>query len=113
MADSIEFKRGDTVPLTATLYADDAKTTPLDLTNATTVSFIMASAPAEPGTPKVNAACTVIDALNGRVRYAWAAADTDTAGSYSAEFEVTWNDGTVQTVPRQGYLTVTITEDLD
>lgn len=113
MADTIEFKRGDTVPVTATLYADDAETTPLDLTNATAVTFHMAIQALEPGTPKVEAACTITDAVNGRVSYAPAAGDTDTAGTYLAEFEVTWNDGTVQTLPRKGYLTIDITEDLD
>lgn len=114
MATSIEFKRGDTgAVVQGTLYADDGATQPLDLTTATTVKFIMASAPAEPGNPKVNSPCVVIDAVAGRVDYEWVAADVDTTGTYQAEFQVTWADGKVQTYPRAGYLTVTMTEDLD
>lgn len=112
--DSIQFKRGDTAPkLRATLFADDAGTTPLNLTTATAVQFIMATAPAQPGTPKVNAAAVIVGAAAGRVDYTWQGTDTDTAGTYQAEFQVTWNDGTKQTFPRQGYLMIVITEDLD
>jgi hypothetical protein len=105
---ALTLKRGDTRPLVdITLTDGDA---PVDLTAATSVQFHMAL---EPNTLKVDAPMTVVDAAAGHVRYAWAAADTDTAGSYSVEAEVAWNDGTVQTFPPSGYLTVTITEDLD
>jgi hypothetical protein len=38
--------------------------------------------------------------------------DTDTAGTYWAEFEVTFGDGRVETYPNRGYLTVNIEPDL-
>ncbi|HEU5032683.1 MAG TPA: BppU family phage baseplate upper protein [Spirillospora sp.] len=113
MTTSIEFKRGDTAPaLSATLYADDAGATPLDLTGAT-VKLIMATTASEPGNPKVNAACQLVDAAAGQVSYSWLPTDVDTAAKYQAEFEVTWADGTIQTFPRDGYLTITLLEDLD
>jgi hypothetical protein len=113
VTDTLELKRGDTAPaVQAPLYADDAATTPLDLAGAT-VEFVMAKTASEPGTPKLTGACTVTDPTAGKVEYGWQAGDTDTAGSYMAEFQITWSDGTIQTLPRSGYLTVTITEDLD
>lgn len=113
MPNSIQFKRGDTAAvIRATLYSDDASTTPLDLTGAS-VKFIMALIAAEPGTPVVNGACTIIDAVNGRVGYDWMSTDVAVAGVYMAEFQVTYSDGKIQTFPRVEYLAITITEDLD
>lgn len=37
------------------------------------------------------------DATNGRVTYVWQTNDLGLAGEYEVQFEVTWNDGTIQT----------------
>lgn len=84
---------------------------PIDLTNATTVTFIMR--PAGGGTPKVNAAATVVTPTAGVVRYDWTALDTNTAGSYQAEWQITWNTGKKQTVPTLSYHTIDVLADLD
>ena len=64
-------------------------------------------------TPKVNGgACTIVDAATGRVRYEWAVGDTDTAGTYDAEFEITYANGKKQTLPDEDYLEVTVSKDL-
>jgi len=42
---------------------------------------------------------TVTDAANGKVKYAWSPEDTDTAGTFEAEWEVEYSDGTVETWP--------------
>lgn len=60
----------------------------------------------------VDAAATVIDAATGIVQYNWIADDTDTIGSYEAEFEVTYPDGTIETFPNDGYIRVEITDDI-
>lgn len=84
---------------------------PVDLTNAT-VSFIM-RLPGAAG-PKVNApAYIVAPATGGVVRYDWAASDTNTPGSYLAEWEVTWASGKQQTFPTTSYHTVDVIADLD
>jgi hypothetical protein len=96
-------------PIKAVLSGGGAD--PLDLTDATTVTFIMRNKTG--GAPKVNAPAVVEDALGGTVRYDWAAGDTDTAGSYQAEWQITWNDGKKQTAPTLSYHTVDVLADLD
>jgi len=61
---------------------------------------------------KVDAAMTLDTPLSGIVTYAWQVADTDTAGFYDAEIEVTFSDSTVQTFPNNGYWTVHVDGDL-
>jgi hypothetical protein len=56
---------------------------------------------------------TVTNASGGIVQYPWVASDTDTAGTYYGEVEVTYADNTVETCPNNGYFTIIIKEDLD
>lgn len=85
---------------------------PIDLTDATEVNFLMRlHGSTDP--PAIRSPMTITDAVNGTVQYAWQAGDTDTAGDYDVEFEITWNDGGVETVPNDSYLTVRIVDDLD
>lgn len=83
----------------------------VDLTTATGVDFIMRAASG--GTVKVNAAAVVVDAATGVVRYDWTALDTDSPGSYQAEWEVHWADGKTQTFPTLTYHTIDVLADLD
>lgn len=107
MAD-FSLKSHDRLPsIQATLSSGGS---PLDLTGAA-VSFIMA--PVKGGVPKVNAAATVVTAGSGVVRYDWAAGDTDTPGSYQAEWQITWSDGRKQTVPTLTYHSINVLADLD
>jgi len=62
---------------------------------------------------KVDAVATIVDAINGIVEYQWQSSDTDTAGTYYGEIEVTYGDNTVETFPNNGYFTIIIKEDLD
>lgn len=101
-------KQNDTSPaLGATLKDGDGNA--VDLSGAT-VRFHMRARGAT--TAKVDAAATVTGASTGEVSYAWIAADTDTAGKFQAEFEVTYADTTVETFPNNGYITVDIDGDL-
>lgn len=65
------------------------------------------------GTIKVDQPATVDIADAGQVSYAWAEGDTDTAGIYDAEWEVTFGDGRPLTFPNrpQDGIVVEIAED--
>ena len=102
-------KTGDTSPaLSVTLK--DADGNAVDLTGATVV-FNMNNEDDEQVIDR--GACTILVAASGTVKYSWSAADTATAGYYTAEFEVTYSDTTVETFPNRGYLEVQITDDLE
>jgi hypothetical protein len=49
--------------------------------------------------------------VGGRIRVDWGSTDLDTAGRYEAEIEITYNDGTVQTVYET--IGITIRGDMD
>jgi hypothetical protein len=101
-------KQNDTSPfLLATLK--DGNENLIDLTSAT-VRFHMR--PVGSTTVVVDAPVTVVNEDQGAVKYAWDAADTANVGSYQAEFEVTYFDGSVETFPNDGYIRVEITDDI-
>jgi len=105
---AFNIKQNDTSPsLQATLK--DASLNPVNLTGAT-IKFHMKGID---GSLKVNAAMTLVDAANGTVRYDWQTADTDTVGSYYAEFEVTYTDGTVETFPNNTNKTIKVVRGLN
>ena len=63
---------------------------------------------------KVAATATISDnGPPGVVRYNWAAGDTDTAGIYEGEFEITFSDGKIETYPNGEYIRITILEDAE
>ena len=101
-------KQNDTSPtLDATLKdADDAA---VDLTGAS-VRFHMRKV--GKGTAVVDGAATITGALTGQVRYAWSGSDTASIGTYNGEFEVTYSDGTIETFPNNGFISIEITDDL-
>lgn len=84
---------------------------PVDLTTATGVTFIMAQTIG--GSTKINAAAVVVNAAAGVVRYDWLSTDTDTPGSYNAEWEVTWPGPKQQTFPTASYHSISVLADLD
>lgn len=101
-------KQNDTVPsIRATLQNGNGD--PVDLINAT-VRFHMRAIGANNTT--VDAAAVVVSAADGIVQYNWIADDTDTIGSYQAEFEVTYPDSTVETFPNDGYVRIEIIDDI-
>lgn len=105
-------KKGDLVPvLTATLMqaVGTATPVPIDLTTATGVKFAMKKRGATAN--KVDAAATVVSAVAGTVKYQWVGTDTDTAGIYITEWQITWPTGK-QTVPGSGYDLIQIDADI-
>ncbi len=101
-------KRGDTLPIIeATLYDQEGEV--LDLSGATVMLYVVST---DELTTLVSAACTIVDAPNGVVRYVWQAGDTDILGKYDFEFEVTFSGGGIATVPNDGYNSLRIIKDL-
>jgi hypothetical protein len=101
-------KKGDLLPeLPATLC--DENNVPVNLTGGV-VKFLMGRVP---GTPDVNAVCTVVDTVNGKVKYTWLPGDTDIAGIYYAEFEVFFSGVKRFTFPNRGFLVVLISKTID
>jgi hypothetical protein len=106
-------KQDDTRPVYVVPLVSDfgGANDPIDLTDATAVKFLM-RLQGDTGPPKVNAPAVITDAAAGEVTYTWDAADTDVAGTYEVEFQITWSDGGVQTIPNDSYFTVEIKTDL-
>ncbi len=101
-------KQNDTSPsMLATLQ--DANDTAVNITGAS-VRFHLR--PIGSRQVKVAASAAIVTAKDGIVRYDWQAFDTDTIGSYQAEFEVTYADATIETFPNDGYIRVEIISDI-
>lgn len=88
---------------------DDLATALADV--ATKVSFIMRKT--NDPTPKIDELAEVVDAPSRKVRYQWADGDTDTPGTYQAEWEVVFPDGRARTFPTTAYHSIDILADLD
>src|SRR5690242_16797404 len=106
MADLV-IKRGDTRPkLVRNLQQTvDGVVSNIDLTMATSVRLILK---AQTGSATGGGACTITDAVNGEVTYTWASADTATVTLWNAEWEITWNDSGIETVPSDSYITIQV-----
>lgn len=115
MAD-ITLKQGDTQPpVIQTLYMGDGSVA--DLTDAVVLFKMRRMIGLVAGDSEI----LVIDAgeaeslgspEDGIVKYEWADGDTDLAGGFEAEWEVTFENDEVLTFPNGGYLTIAITEQL-
>jgi hypothetical protein len=102
-------KQNDTRPELDVFLRDDKDRT-INVTGAT-VKFNMRNA--SDNTVKVNnGSVTTVSSTSGRVKYSFSAADTDTAGNFDGEFEVTFVGGQVETFPNDGFIKVIITDDV-
>ncbi len=79
----------------------------IDLTDATSVKLILKS-----DAVVIDGIMAIDNAVGGGLSYEWAAGDTDVAGIYDGEIEITWSTGKIETVPNDSYFTVTIVADL-
>ena len=101
-------KQNDTSPaLQATLK--DSDNNAVNLTGAS-VSFKMRLIGGT--TLKTNHTATIFNASNGVVTFNWRSSDTDTAGDYQAEFQVTYSDSSIETFPNNGYIRIEIIDDI-
>ena len=101
--------QNDTSPAIEAFLKDDDGVN-VSLVGAT-VTFSMRVAPS--GAVKVNKqSCSLVDDGNGEIKYQRVAADTDTADTYEAEFEVVYSGGLVETFPNDSYINVVVKDDV-
>lgn len=107
MSYDVNLKRGDTrTAIKATLR--DTSGNVVNLSECS-VRFTMADLR---GQVKIDREVLIHDAPNGVVWAVLEAAEVDVAGVYRGEFEVTWQDGRVETYPNDGYISILIQQDL-
>lgn len=100
-------KQNDTSPaIVATLKDSSANT--VNLIGAT-VRFHMKH---ENGRDAVDGLATVTDDENGIVQYSWQPGDTQYEGVHFAEFEVTYEDESIETFPNNGFIKIKIIREL-
>jgi hypothetical protein len=104
-------KAGDVLPvLKASLKNTSGE--PLDLSLASGVNLRVRQYVRSGSPVKWSKPCVITSAPLGVVEYHWASGDTTTAGTFEVEFVVTWQDGSVQTVPNNGNAIVQINPTL-
>jgi hypothetical protein len=91
-------KTTDTYPITNTLLNNGVA---VNLTGYTVTINIVESNSRNP--KRANGACTLTDAVNGRVSYQPIAGDVDTAGAYDVEWKAVSPGGTPYHFPQDGY----------
>lgn len=103
--------QNDTAPPISSRLLDDG--VPVELGNASNVFFHMEDkfgrvVIEDDLTGRVN----IVDAKLGDVEYAFAPGDTSDIGSYAAEWQVLYDDGTIETFPSSGKVDIEVTEEI-
>jgi hypothetical protein len=98
---ALVIKKGDTrTAIKATLKNPSGS--PVNLTGSS-VTFIMVKS----GAQLVNRSADIVDAQNGRVNFVFVAGETEVTGVVRAEFKVEYPDGSKETFPNSGYISIT------
>tara|TARA_R100000654_G_scaffold1381_2_gene5046 strand:+ start:20054 stop:20377 length:324 start_codon:yes stop_codon:yes gene_type:complete len=105
---AFNIKQNDTSPQIAATLKDGSGNA-RDITGAS-VRFHMRRIGA--ASASVTSDATILVASAGTVKYAWQTGDTSTAGSFQAEFQVTFADGGIETFPNDGSIAIDITPEL-
>jgi hypothetical protein len=95
MASEIQLVQGDTKPDLLATLKDSISGDAIDLSDVDNVRFQMREADDRRYT--VNATADIPDAPNGKVSYSWGADDLSRPGTYMAQWELHYDDMTVQT----------------
>jgi hypothetical protein len=106
MASDLTIKRNDA----GDVVAYDCTNIPDTVASAKFTMTLVSSS--TPTINKATASFTASDADSGRASYTLTAANTATKGRYNAEFELTLDGGGVVTYPANGYISISIQEDL-
>ena len=84
--------------------------TPIDLTGYSSVNMFMKL---KGSSSFQTLAMTVVSAPVGQVKYNWQSGDLQTAGTYTAEIQVTFSNGLKITCPSENYIVIKVTADID
>tara|TARA_B100001094_G_C18022415_1_gene715844 strand:+ start:235 stop:570 length:336 start_codon:yes stop_codon:yes gene_type:complete len=106
---SFNIKQNDTSPTLSVIIADSTGTA-ISLASASVVFKMRA---VNSSSLKVNTSATITNASNGAVSYTFSASNTDTAGLFQGEFQVTYSGGLIETFPNSEYISINILDDLD
>lgn len=104
-----EIKRNDTRPFFAVATAyDDGTLAPLD--GVISARFIAREV--GNGQVKIDAQASITAASLGELEYRFVEGDTDQAGDFDCEWEITYSDGSIQTFPVFGFDRLVVLGDL-
>jgi hypothetical protein len=101
-------KQNDTSPSIQANLAD-SNSNPIDLSGASVILHMSSVS----GVSKVASTMIISDAANGVVQYDWVTGDTDTVGIYYVEFQVTYDNGAIETFPNNGNIAVSVVRELN
>jgi hypothetical protein len=111
------WKRGDTDPPYTAFLQQAGAASVLPLTAASTVELIAkntgASLSGTPTSVRITGAMTIASAAQGMVQYVFGPSDLILADAYNVEYEITWSNGTIRTVPGDSYDTFWVIADLE
>jgi len=108
---SFKITQGDSSPSLLTTLSDGG--VPVELSNVTNIRFIM-----EDKYERIHidddlqGYVNIVDPSLGQVEYVFQQDDTKQIGTYKAEFEVTYNNGAVETFPTENKITIDIVEEI-
>lgn len=109
----VTMKQHDTRPVLTRylIQTVNGATSPVDLTLVGSIGLLMRHSTA-PGV-LVSGLASVVTVSSAYIAYKWATNDTATTGIYNAEYQLTYTDAGVETVPNDSYFSVEIVDDLD
>lgn len=104
--------QGDTTPALSTTLVSDGS--PVDISGYKEVTFLMQNKYEEVVIDEnTSSAVNVTDTSNGAVEYIWQQGDTDNIGTYTAQWEVEYSTGELETFPiADNELIIEITETI-
>lgn len=103
MAD-VELVQGDTRPALDGTLRTTSSGVVLNLTDAASIRFQMRKEDDRLYT--VDSPATILVPASGTVRYEWNEGDLNNPGDYIAQWEILWNDDTVQTTNPPNSITI-------
>lgn len=109
---AFRIKQGDTVPNIPFQVFEPDGVTPANLTGATVRIVVRTKGGSNATPPLFKKPCVLTTPADGIGHYDWDEGDTDIGGNFEYEFEITFGDGNIQTVPVDSYLDLVIVDDI-